>query len=279
MEKIKIGFIDYYLDEWHANNYPEFIKQAGGDEFCVHRAYARIDSPSGGLTTEEWIKKYNIPRAESIEEVVEECDCIAVLSPDNPEMHEELAELPLASGKRVYIDKTFAPDIAAAKRLFARAEKYATPLYSCSSLNFADELDDLRKKAINTVYASWGGGFTHQFIHITEPLTSLMGGADRIMCTDGKAFPGFVLDFGDERRAHIGLCGERLSFAVGYGDGTQCRATVTSPYFRNFIKAMLGFFKTGEIPVPHEQTLAVIGTVSAGRNALDNPYEWIDIEI
>ena len=24
----KIGFIDYYLDEWHANNYPGFFKEA-----------------------------------------------------------------------------------------------------------------------------------------------------------------------------------------------------------------------------------------------------------
>ena len=30
---IKIGFIDYYLDEWHALNYPKFIKQQFGDEF------------------------------------------------------------------------------------------------------------------------------------------------------------------------------------------------------------------------------------------------------
>ena len=29
-EIIKIGFIDYYLDEWHANNYPEFIRKASG---------------------------------------------------------------------------------------------------------------------------------------------------------------------------------------------------------------------------------------------------------
>ena len=24
----KIGFIDYYLDEWHANNYPQFLREA-----------------------------------------------------------------------------------------------------------------------------------------------------------------------------------------------------------------------------------------------------------
>ena len=24
---MKIGFIDYYLDEWHANNYPDWFRE------------------------------------------------------------------------------------------------------------------------------------------------------------------------------------------------------------------------------------------------------------
>ena len=31
---MKIGFIDYYLDEWHANKYPAWIKEASNG-FCV----------------------------------------------------------------------------------------------------------------------------------------------------------------------------------------------------------------------------------------------------
>ena len=26
----KIGFIDYYLNEWHADHYPKMIKEASG---------------------------------------------------------------------------------------------------------------------------------------------------------------------------------------------------------------------------------------------------------
>lgn len=29
----KTGFIDYYLDEWHANNYPQWIRNMSGDTF------------------------------------------------------------------------------------------------------------------------------------------------------------------------------------------------------------------------------------------------------
>ena len=49
---MKIGFIDYYLDEWHANNYPELIKELSGGDMEVAYAYGHIDSPIGGMTTD-----------------------------------------------------------------------------------------------------------------------------------------------------------------------------------------------------------------------------------
>ncbi len=53
----KIGFIDYYLSEWHANNYPNWIKTANeklGTDFEVAYAWAELDkSPLDGVTTDE----------------------------------------------------------------------------------------------------------------------------------------------------------------------------------------------------------------------------------
>ena len=41
---IKIGFIDYYLDEWHANNYPEMLRELSDGECQVICAFAaRLD--------------------------------------------------------------------------------------------------------------------------------------------------------------------------------------------------------------------------------------------
>lgn len=130
METKKIGFIDYYLDEWHANNYPALIRETSGGELEVAYAYGMIDSPlPGGMTTDQWCEKYNIPRCLTIEELIEKSDCLLVLSPDNCEMHEQLCQLPLRSGKLTYVDKTFAPDKETAERLFALAEEYGTPCY------------------------------------------------------------------------------------------------------------------------------------------------------
>ena len=51
---MKLGFIDYYLDEWHANNYPARLRELSGGEIEVAYAFAEIDSPLGGLTTDQW---------------------------------------------------------------------------------------------------------------------------------------------------------------------------------------------------------------------------------
>lgn len=35
-----IGFIDYYIDEWHANNYPRMIRESSaGGQFDVTLAW------------------------------------------------------------------------------------------------------------------------------------------------------------------------------------------------------------------------------------------------
>ena len=66
----KIGFIDYYLDEWHANYYPEFFRSEAGDRMEVAYAYGKIDAPNG-MTNKEWSEKYDAELLGSIEEVIE----------------------------------------------------------------------------------------------------------------------------------------------------------------------------------------------------------------
>lgn len=42
---IKVGFIDYYLDEWHANNYVHMLRDYSNGEVEAVYAWAEIDSP------------------------------------------------------------------------------------------------------------------------------------------------------------------------------------------------------------------------------------------
>ncbi|HML46940.1 MAG TPA: Gfo/Idh/MocA family oxidoreductase, partial [Clostridia bacterium] len=139
---IKIGFIDYYLDEWHANNYPAWMRdiaRAQGWDIDICYAYGQMDKP-GGLTTQAWCEKNGVESCPTIEDLVEKSDAILVLSPDNSEQHERLGDPALRSGKPVYMDKTFSPDLASGIRMFDLAERHATPLCSSSALRYAKAL-------------------------------------------------------------------------------------------------------------------------------------------
>ena len=179
----KLGFIDLFIDEWHANNYPAWIKTARrGTEFEL--AYAWEKAPQNGRPLEKWCADFGVTPLKSMEEVVEKSDAVFVLAPSNPEVHRELAEIPLKSGKPVFVDKPFAPSKADAEAMFELAAKHNTPLMSSSALRFSTELDAYRNKPGTTYMETTGGGrsFWEYSIHQIEMIVSVLGtGAKRIM--------------------------------------------------------------------------------------------------
>lgn len=276
----KIGFIDYYLDEWHALNYPQFIKDATDGEFEVAYAYAEMDKP-GGMTTDQWCEKYGVQRLDSIDEVVEKSDCIIVLSPDNPERHWDLCQKPLRSGKRVYVDKTFALEKSTAEALVKLAEDNNTPFFSTSALRFADELKDVDREGICFINSRGPGNFDTYSIHQIEPIVVLMGSkAKRIMSVGSGKYESMVIEFEDNRSivmSHYGWTNVDFSMLVNYEDGRTVSVPQMSNTFPNFIKAMCDFFKTGDIKAAHDETVAIMGIIEAGNKALANPNTWIEI--
>ncbi|MBQ3598702.1 MAG: Gfo/Idh/MocA family oxidoreductase [Clostridia bacterium] len=276
----KIGFIDYYLDEWHALNYPQFIKDATDGEFEVAYAYAEMDKP-GGMTTDQWCEKYGVQRLDSIDEVVEKSDCIIVLSPDNPERHWDLCQKPLRSGKRVYVDKTFALEKSTAEALVKLAEENNTPFFSTSALRFADELKDIDRDGICFINSRGPGNFDTYSIHQIEPIVVLMGSkAKRIMSVGNGKYESMVIEFEGNRSivmSQYGWTNVDFSMLVNYEDGRTVSVPQMSNTFPNFIKAMCDFFRTGEIKAAHDETVAIMGIIEAGNKALANPNTWIEI--
>ena len=274
---MKIGLIDYYLDGFHGNNYPAWIKEASSGEIQALYAYAKIDSPSGGLSTNQWCKKYNIQKLDSIEAVVEVSDGIIVLSPNNPEQHEELCRLPLESGKPVYVDKTFAETKEIAERIFTIAKKHDTPCYSSSALRYASEFEDIDCSQIDNI-TSWGPGtFTEYTIHQLEPIVAMMGtGISRIMYTGTEKWPAYVCEYADGRKAAISHHGWECPFtmAVGFYDGSTKIVKIESDLFKNFICDLVDFFRTREVKVPHEDTIAIIAARESAIKAAKTPGKW-----
>ena len=275
---VKVGFIDYYLDEWHANNYPEFFRNETNGEFKVCYAYGKIDNPYG-ITNKEWAKMHGIELLETIEEVVQKSDCLVVLSPDNPEMHEELSDIPLKSGKLTYIDKTFAPDKASAVRMFEKAEKHGTKCYSSSALRYATEWKSIDKEKISKIYSAGSGDVKDYAVHQLEPVMMLMEcDPKRVMFLGNAENPSYIVEFEDKRFvqcAHIDDSDGAFELTVADKDNNAKNYKAQSDFFSYFIKAMVEFFRTGKEAVPHKQTINVMATIEAATKASKTPFEWV----
>ncbi len=276
---MKIGFIDYYLDEWHANNYPQWIQEVSNGRHKVCYGYALIDSPRNGMTTAQWCKEYGVEQCTTIEEIIDKSDVLVVLSPDNCEMHEQLSQLPLRSGKPTYIDKTFAPDAATAKRIFAVAEQYGTPCYSTSALRYASEYEDVNTATVKAINCWGGGNFEIYSIHQLEPLMMLMKApAKRVMYLPGERWLTLTIEFEDGRYGTISQFEDGSPFVTNVccSHGNKL-LTIQSNFFNTFIRQLVDFFETGVVKVEHEETITIMAVREAGMKAQKCPGEWVKV--
>ena len=273
-----VGFIDYFLHEWHANEYPAMIaayNEKNGTDYQVKYAWAEIDSPNeGARTTDEWCKDYGVERCETIEELCEKCDHVFVLAPSNPEKHLPYAETVLKYGKRTYIDKTFAPDYETALKIFELGEKYNTPFFSSSALRFATELNSIKTVA-NMITTGGGRTLDEYAVHQCEMIVKKLGtdiesAVARLQGT--QVFVNIAFESGKSATLCYGI---NMPFTVymeaGEGPRDERWAQVTSPFFKGLIADMINFFETGDISFDVNETKAVIKLVETVLKARDNP--------
>lgn len=281
----KIGFIDYYLDEWHANNYPAWIRE----RVKLHRldwevayAWAELDKPDG-MTTDEWCAAHHVQRAETIEQLIELSDAIIILSPDHPEHHERLAHLALQAGKPIYMDKTFAPDPAAARRIFARAQAGNTPLFSTSALRYALEIQEhasrIAADSIEFLAVSGPGKYANYAVHQFEMIVTLMGTElKRLKSLSTEHGRQLIIELDGGRQAsYLQMKSAPFQAIIQLKDGEGSYIAQCSDMFLQLMDHILRFFEDGKPPVQPEETLAVIALIEAGRAALEQCDEWIDV--
>lgn len=282
--KKKIGFIDYFIDEWHANKYPELIRNSVfGSHYEVTHAWAKID-PDGKKPLRLWCEEQQVSAAQTLEQVVEACDCLIVLSPDNPEYHIELADQALRSGKPIYIDKPFAPTRKEAELMQRIAREHRTPLMSCSALRYDSQFRDILGnqiggKPVQYVMTRAAGRFSVYAIHQLELLVMSLGvGAERVLRSKRGECDLMLIDYPDGRRGQLNLIpGNPYEITIAYGDNQLAAVREMTGFFPLFIEAMLNFFETGVSPIPEEQTLEIITLLEAGNRAAQFPDQWLTI--
>lgn len=280
-----IGFIDYYISEWHANNYPKWIKKASdelGYDFVVKYAWAEKDvSEVDGKTTDEWCRENGIEKCGTIEELCEKSDYLLVLAPSNPETHLRYAETALRYGKNTYIDKTFAPDLATAEKIFALGKKYGTKFFSTSALRYADELKEYAGRCDATTVFGSGASIEEYVIHQVETLVKLMGmGAERVRLERTKDQYILRFSYADGRIANMVFL-ETYGLPAGFIPHTAERESayvaIKSDFFAGLTEDILRFYRTGKMPFDPEETLEVMKIRQALLEAKAEEGEWREI--
>ncbi len=278
----KIGFVDYYLSEWHANNYPAFIEkicERTGDDYCVSYAWAeKYESPVDGRNTDEWCRAFGVEKCATIDELCEKSDYIFILAPDDPEKHLEYAKAVFKYGKTTYIDKTFAPDYSTAKKIFDIADEYGTKFFTTSSLRYADEFNGLNGD--NGVIAMGGGANIVDYsIHLLEMIVKLIADkpvslkstiqGEQIICT---------VNFENAKKATM-VYAPAMPFAICAANdkGESVYSEIKSDFFVNLTDEILKFFNTGVLPFDPSETLHAMKIRDAIAKSIKTPDIQIEI--
>jgi predicted dehydrogenase len=214
----RIGFVDNRLENYHANVFLKaFRGQLKDRGWTVAGCWSR-DADDGRA----WAAHNDVPWYGSPAALNEQVDAFMVLAPSNPELHLELCEQVFPFAKPTYVDKTFAPDIATARKIFDLADHHKTPVQTTSALRYTNVQDHVKSAggagAVKHMI-TWGGGssFAEYAIHPVELLISCMGAkATSLMRRGGGEYSQLLINFDGNRTgvANVFTHGDN-AFAAG----------------------------------------------------------------
>lgn len=277
----KIGFVDYYISEWHANNYPLWIAEEckkNGLSYKVAYAWAEeYVSPVDGRNTDEWCREFGVEKCNSIDELCEKSDFIIILAPSNPEKHLAYTKEVFKYGKPTYVDKTFAPDYKTAKEIFAISEKYGTPFFSTSALRYATEPDEYEWDKEERIITTGGGSNLAEYIiHQIEMIVKAMGSGEKVKYVKIGPTTFLNVQYKDGREA-VMTYSSGVDFTVRNCFEVEW-TEIKSPFFNYLIADILRFFESGIPSFDVKETLEVMKLREASLKASESPEAWVYLD-
>ncbi len=280
-EKTKVGMIG--LDTSHSISFAKLLNAPDvGDTFGGYKIIAAY--PRGSSDIKESvdripeytnkIKEYGVEIVDSIDELLKKVDAVLLVTNDG-RLHLEQAKAVIHAGKPVFIDKPLTASLKDAIAIFDIAKQYNVPVFSSSALRFVENLQQVTKGKYGNVLGAdtfspapiekthpdlfWYG------IHGVEILYSAMGigckSVSRIHSDGTDVVIGTWKDgrIGVVRGTRTGLheyggtiYTEKENVTVGKGEG-----------YKNLLKAIADFFKTGVPPVSSAETLELLAFMEA----------------
>ena len=258
----RIGFVDHKLENFHANVFLKACRNELKDHgWHVAGCYA-LDADNGRA----WATKNEVPYVDSPAALNDRVDAYMILAPSNPELHLALAEKIFPFAKPTYVDKTFAPDVATARRIFDLADQHKTPVQTTSALRYTNVQEFVKKSggtaAVKHMVA-WGGGssFAEYAIHPVELIVSCMGAAAQAIMRRGtEEHSQLLINFSDGRTgvANVYTQGNTpYVAAVTTAKVTDVITVDVSKIFVNNAAAVLKLFESRKPNIDREETMAI----------------------
>jgi predicted dehydrogenase len=288
---IKLGILDF--DTSHAVEFTKRLNhQIIKDDQWVEGASIVIGCPGESKLSPERIpgftlemEKMGVPLVEKPTDMIGKVDGMLIEAVDGS-VHFERAKPFLEAGIPCFIDKPFACSVADAKKIIELAAKKKVPLFSSSSLRYAPELvqaieDGKQGKIVGAI--SYGLGTTHERnpglfhygIHAVEILYTAMGpGCQRVTCTHEAKVDVVTGHWKDGRvatvRANRDHGGGSYGVTLFAEKGATHLSVPTTYIYRELLKKIVEFFKTGTSPLPIEVTLEMVSFMEAAIKSGNN---------
>jgi len=276
----RLGIIG--LDTSHVIAFTKLINDPAKNYGCkvvVGYPGGSPDIPSSANRVDEFTKQlrdeFGVEIVDSIEELCRKADGVLLESVDG-RPHLEQARPVIAAKIPLFIDKPMAGNLADVLEIFQLAREYNVPCWSSSSLRFSPGIIDVRKNSeIGMVLGCdafspcsleehhpdlyWYG------VHGVEILFTIMGtgceSVRRIQTKDTEFVVGVWKD---------GRIGTYRGIRKGKSDygalvyGTK-GITQSGRYggYEPLVVEIIKFFKTGQVPVPAEETIEIFAFMSA----------------
>jgi virulence factor len=288
---IKLGILDF--DTSHTIEFTKRLNNPEGTpkDQLVEGAQVVIGCAGESKLSPERIegftkqmKQFGVPLVEKPSDMLGKVDGMLIEAVDGT-VHYDRAKPFLEAGIPCFIDKPFTCSVADAKKILELAEKKKAAVFSSSSLRYAPELveyvaDPKPGKLVGCVVygpatlspiPERNAGLFHYGIHPIEMLYTLMGpGCNRVTNVSEKGVDVVTGHWKDGRVATIRGIRDGAS---GYGftsfseKGIKSVTVGTAVIYRELLKKVVEFFKTGKSPVEDGTMIEIMAFIEAANKS------------
>lgn len=277
----RIALVDDDLDNYHTNVFLEILRGPLKDRGYQATGCHALKEESGRA----WAHTHDVPYLSTPADLNSSADFYMILAPLTSATHLPLCRKVIPFGKPVWVDKTFAPDLASAEEIFRLADAHRVPVDTASALRYTAIQEHVASIGRDTVrhITAWGGGtkLEEYLIHPVEIAVSCLGAqARRVMCRGTGAERQLLIDFSRDRTATVNLhlnTSTPFAASVTTREATTYIEVDTERLFVDALAAVLDFFDRRAPTIDRQETVAIRRIMDAALKT-GSTGKWVDLQ-